>query len=78
MHGAIAHEIIGHRMAALAGKTQTNDVLEEAQASIRAAKFTHGLTNSERITLYRDALTRLRNNNIKLKSVKSNLYIYKE
>ena len=78
MHGAIAHEIIGHRAAALAGKTHTNDVLEEAQASIRAAKFTPGLTSSERITLYRDALTRLRNNNYKLKDVKNGLYIFKE
>ena len=78
MHGAIAHEIIGHRAAALAGKTQKDDVLEEVQASIRAAKFTADLTSSERITLYRDALTRLRNSNIKLRDVKSNLYIYEE
>ncbi|MDE6745601.1 MAG: hypothetical protein K2J72_03065, partial [Oscillospiraceae bacterium] len=36
MRGAIAHEIIGHRKAALAGKSQDNEILEEAQASIRA------------------------------------------
>lgn len=75
MHGAIAHEIIGHRNAALAGRTQSNDILEEAQASIRAAKFTPDLSSSERITLYRDALVRLRNSNINLKDVKHTLYI---
>lgn len=78
MHGAIAHELIGHRKAALAGKTHPNEVLEEAQASIRAAKFTSDLTSSERITLYRDAISRLRNNGFKLKNVKSDLYIFKE
>lgn len=78
MHGAIAHEIIGHRMAALAGKSQDNEVLEEAQASIRAAKFTPSLDKSERIILYRDAITRLRNNNIKLKDIKNKLHIFEE
>lgn len=78
MHGAIAHEIIGHRNAALARRTQSNDILEEAQASIRAAKFTPDLSSSERITLYRDALVRLRNSNINLKDVKHTLYIFEE
>lgn len=78
MHGAIAHEIVGHRMAALAGKSQNNEVLEEVQASIRAAKFTHDLNSSERIILYRDAITRLRNNNIKLKNIKNKLHIFEE
>ena len=54
--GAIAHEIVGHRNAALKGYTQKDDVLEEAQASIRAAKFAPGLSYSERNTLIRDAL----------------------
>ncbi len=78
MHGAIAHEIIGHRMAALTGKSQDNEVLEEVQASIRAAKFTPDLDSSERIILYRDAITRLRNNNIKLKDIKNKLHIFEE
>ncbi|MGN1105936.1 MAG: hypothetical protein ACI4RH_04735 [Huintestinicola sp.] len=78
MHGAIAHELIGHRKAALAGKTHPDEVLEEAQASIRAAKFTPGLSYPERITLYRDAVSRLKNNGIKLKDVKNDLYIFKE
>lgn len=78
MHGAIAHEIVGHRMAALSGKSQTDEVLEEAQASIRAAKFTKGLDQIERIILYRDAITRLRNSNIKLKDIKNKLHIFEE
>ena len=78
MHGAIAHEIVGHRMAALAGKNQDDEVLEEVQASIRAAKFTPDLKSSERIVLYRDAVTRLRNNNIKLKDIKNKLHIFEE
>ena len=78
MHGAIAHEIVGHRMAALAGKTQDNEILEEAQASIRAAKFAPDLSSTERIILYRDAVTRLKNNNIKLKDVKKSLHIFEE
>ena len=78
MHGAIAHEIVGHRVAALAGKSQDDEVLEEAQASIRAAKFTSDLTDIERIILYRDAITRLRNKNIKLKDVKQSLHIFEE
>lgn len=78
MHGAIAHELIGHRKAALVGKTHPNEILEEAQASIRAAKFTPNLSDSERITLYRDAIARLKNNGIKLKAVKNDLYIFEE
>lgn len=78
MHGAVAHEIVGHRMAALAGKSQDDEVLEEVQASIRAAKFTPNLNSSERIVLYRDAVTRLRNNDIKLKDIKNKLHIFEE
>lgn len=78
MRGAIAHEIVGHRKAALAGKTQDNEILEEAQASIRAAKFTPDLTVSERITLYRDGLARLKKSKIKLKAVKKSLHIFEE
>lgn len=37
--GTLAHEIVGHREAALAGRTQAVHSLEEAQASIRAARF---------------------------------------
>lgn len=49
--GSIAHELIGHREAALAFSTQSQIPLEEAQASIRAAYFAPSLTSTERYTL---------------------------
>ncbi|NBD09932.1 RHS repeat protein [Corallococcus sp. c25j21] len=60
MRGAIAHEVVGHREAALAGRTQNEVWAEEAQASLRAAKFAPGLSNKERKVLYLDAMDRLR------------------
>ena len=38
LRGTLAHEVVGHREAALAGRTQSTLALEEAQASIRAAR----------------------------------------
>jgi hypothetical protein len=58
--GAIAHELIGHREAALAGKSQADDFLEEAQASFRASKHAPDLTPAERATLWEDGLDRLK------------------
>jgi hypothetical protein len=55
----IAHELVGHREAALKGWTQDNPIYEEVQASIRAARFTPGLSEIEKITLLRDAISRL-------------------
>jgi hypothetical protein len=75
MKGAIAHEVVGHREAALKGLTQENDILEESQASIRAARFTPGLSKIERADLIRDGLMRLKNNGYKLKEVKNLLNI---
>lgn len=75
MHAAIAHEIIGHREAALKAKTHSDDFCEEAQASIRAARFAPDLSYSERITLLRDGINRLRRNGLRLKDVKQSLYI---
>ncbi|AEI67982.1 DUF4157 domain-containing protein [Corallococcus macrosporus] len=74
--GALAHEIVGHREASLAGRSQTpRDYetwtrlseqqqllltnLEEAQASLRAAKFAPGLSKYERKILFKDAMERL-------------------
>lgn len=73
--GAIAHELIGHREAALAGKTQPEHALEEAQASIRAARFAPELTRTERYTLLRDAITRLHAEGTQVRSAKERLYI---
>lgn len=75
--GCLAHELIGHRGAAIAGETQVIDVLEEAQASIRAARFAPGLTGTERFILLRDAVNRLRNRGYKVRDVKLQLYIWK-
>jgi uncharacterized Zn-binding protein involved in type VI secretion len=57
--GAIAHELIGHREAALAGRSQADDFLEEAQASFRASRHAPDLTPAERATLWEDGMDRL-------------------
>lgn len=75
MKGAIAHEIVGHRNAALTGHSQSNELLEEVQASIRAAKLAPGLSTSERMMLVRDGLYRLHMNGQKLKDIKHMLYL---
>ena len=72
---SIAHELVGHREAALAGNTQSEDPLEEAQASIRAARFAPSLSSTERYTLLRDGITRLYKADIKVRQVKNILYI---
>lgn len=72
---SIAHELIGHREAALANRTQSESPLEEAQASIRAARFAPSLTSTERYTLLRDGITRLYKANIKFRQVKHILHI---
>ena len=43
----------------MAGRTQSILALEEAQASIRAARFGPDLTSTERFTLMRDGIMRL-------------------
>ena len=72
---SIAHELVGHREAALAGKTQLETPLEEAQASIRAARFAPSLSSTERYTLLRDGITRLYKAGIKVRQVKNILHI---
>ncbi len=73
--GSIAHELVGHREAALANRTQSQEPLEEAQASIRAARFTPLLTSTERYTLLRDAIARLYKAKIKIRQIKHLLHI---
>ncbi|MCG7997706.1 MAG: hypothetical protein JAZ06_20060 [Candidatus Thiodiazotropha taylori] len=78
-NGTLAHEIVGHREAALAGRTQENVFLEEAQASIRAARFAPELSSTERFTLLRDAIKRLQDmpgGPAKIRDVKDTLYIH--
>lgn len=73
--GAIAHEIIGHYEAWLGGFECENLIIDEAQASIRAARFAEGLTQKDRILLLKDAITRLKNGNIKLSEAKKKMRI---
>jgi len=87
----IAHEVVGHYETVLkntAFETQYFDAdgilkynmenlaLDEAQASLRAARFAPDLSRGERIMLIRDGLNRLRNQGIKLKDVKHLLDIF--
>lgn len=77
MRSAIAHEVVGHREAGLRGlsKFSKDDPRDEAQASIRAARFAPGLTQEDRNMLIMDALTRLKNGGYKLKDIKATLDI---
>ena len=72
---SIAHELVGHREAALRGNTQLETPLEEAQASIRAARFSPSLSSAERYTLLRDGIARLYRANLKIRQVKNILDI---
>lgn len=61
-HGAIAHEIVGHRATCLRGTNgEERSTYDEVQASIRAAKFADGLTDYERTLLMNDAKERATN-----------------
>ncbi|WP_247681899.1 hypothetical protein [Paenibacillus sp. Marseille-P2973] len=82
----IAHEIVGHYEAFANGKAfnlydvdpvtyARNFALDEAQASIRAARFAPDLTSTERMTLLRDAITRLNNGGLRIRDVKDELFI---
>ncbi len=73
--GTLAHEIVGHREAALAGRTQDRLSKEEAQASIRAARFAPGLESTERFRLLMDGIARLHHDGINIKEVKDQLFI---
>lgn len=75
--GSIAHEIVGHRESCLKHLDQSDPLLDEIQASIRAARFAPDLSNVERITLLRDAGERAKKQGITLKSVKNSLNIDK-
>lgn len=75
LKGAVAHELVGHRRAELAGRTQVDPVLEEAQASIRAARFAPELTLGERFTLLRDAIARLHKAGLSVDDVRDQLWI---
>lgn len=87
--GTIAHEIIGHYETIKKGtsfkttdiidnalvRNSYNTALDEAQASIRAARFAPGLTFEERAILIRDGLNRLKREGLKIKDVRDLLDI---
>jgi hypothetical protein len=78
LRGVIAHEIVGHRGADLKGRSfqkREERYLDEAQASIRAAKFAPGLSDKERIVLLRDGIMRLKDVGKTLREVRALLYI---
>jgi hypothetical protein len=75
IRGTLAHEIVGHREAALAGRTQAIGAIEEAQASIRAARFAPDLTYTERLTLLRDGITRLHNAGMRIRNLRKLMHI---
>ncbi|WP_106769111.1 WXG100 family type VII secretion target [Paenibacillus faecalis] len=82
--GTIAHEVVGHYETVTKGTAfnqydlinnemilnPRNYALDEAQASIRAARFAPDLSQAERIMLIRDGIQRLRNANLKIKDVR--------
>jgi len=73
---AVSHEIDGHRAAGLTGKSHApGSALDEAQASIRAARYGKGLSQKERIQLLRDAISRLHKEGIKIRDVRDLLWI---
>lgn len=76
--GAMAHEIVGHREAFIRGHTlfKSGDVLDEAQASIRASRFAPGLSQKERQTLLDDAESRLRGAGYTLSEIEDRLDIW--
>lgn len=74
---AIAHEVVGHYEAWKGGFEQSVSALDEAQASIRAARFAEGLTKADRTNLLKDAVSRLRNADIPLKEARKHIKISK-
>jgi hypothetical protein len=80
----IAHELIGHRRSEQAGRafdrkadnlSDINIAFDEAQASIRAARFAPDLSSTERYTLLRDGINRLKSKNMTIKDVRHLLWI---
>ena len=78
LDGCMAHEVKGHYETWKRGTIQPVEVLDEAQASIRASKYGIGLSQKEREMLYQDAIERLRNAGINLVDVEHELDIWEE
>lgn len=76
LNGCMAHEVVGHYETWEKGTIQDIVVLDEAQASIRAAKFGVDLTDEERAVLWQDAFDRLNKAGIVYDDVKDALDIW--
>ncbi len=60
MRATLGHEILGHHQAFLNGSSfRAGSLLDEVQASVRAARHTSGLSSGERFGLLRDAAERV-------------------
>ena len=74
---AIAHEIVGHRMTCLRGTNGPyRSIYDEAQASIRAAKFAPGLTDRDRELLMQDAKDRIARDGLDFDEFTKNMDIW--
>ena len=75
MKASIAHEIVGHYESWLRGTVQQDRVLDEVQASIRAARFAEALTEEERDALMQDAFFRLKKAGLSFEEIQHQLDI---
>lgn len=75
MKAALAHELAGHRAAALANKTHSDPVFEEIQASIRASLHGIELSEEDRQMLIEDAKLRLKCTNCTFDEIRSKLWL---
>lgn len=73
--GAIAHEVVGHYDAWIGNFECDNYYIDEAQASIRAARYAPNLTSIERLILIKDGLCRLKKGNIPLAEARKYMHI---
>ncbi|MCU0706472.1 MAG: hypothetical protein MUF18_21155, partial [Fimbriiglobus sp.] len=76
----LAHEVVGHRGAELAGRgfnnsTPLGHALDEAQAHFRAALHAPGLSDLERSKLWIAGFERLQSQGLRFKDVKGMLYL---
>ncbi|WLQ15717.1 LysM peptidoglycan-binding domain-containing protein [Hahella aquimaris] len=75
MEATMAHEIVGHRNSFLAGKDFADgSLLDEVQASYRAAALTPELSSTERYQLLRDVVRRLHDESQTVKDLDKSLF----
>lgn len=66
LNGCMAHEVVGHYETWKKGTVKAEIALDEAQASIRAAKFGVGLSDKEQRMLMLDAYDRAKEAGVKV------------